>query len=235
MCRVAQWIGIGVCLVALSSPVEGVIFHDGASNAQRMIEFITEQAQEVQKYAQMVEQARSMAEQVSNTVTMIEQGAKHLTDMPSGSNMLDWVTITTNRSMAILGRVQSIGFQMDNTAQQFETLYRNTSMLLTPEGREERLRQMQAARLGMSGVSMQVQSIRDTFSSMYDRLAVLLGASSFAEGTRALNQLQMQQRALSQKQFELGLAMQNAAQFMDGFHALAFRPIGQGRGFQLPR
>jgi len=241
---------------------EAVVFHDGASNAQRMLEFVWHQANEVKKYAQMLEDARMWAEQLRSMYTMIEQNAKHLADMPKGSNILDWVSVTNQRTIGILSRVQRIGFDLDRTSAQFEKLYRDTTMLMTPEGREQRLREMQAARLEMVGVSMQAQSIKDTFVSIYTRLTTLLGASSWAEGTRALQQIQAQQRALAQQQAELGLTMQavnfrlqsmkdaeeivrqrmddaaaqyNAQRFMEGFHSVTVRGIGEGQGFHLPR
>ena len=163
---------------------------------------------------------------------------------------------------AILGQVQWIGFNLDATTQQFEQLYRNVEQLTTPEGREARLRAMQEARLQMTGVSMQAQSIRQTFVGIYMRLSVLLGASTWAEGTKALQQLEIQQRALQQQQEQLALTMQavsgplagdaasrrncagqlddaaakyNAARFMDGFDLVRFRGPGEGQGFQLPK
>ena len=241
---------------------EAVVFHDGASNAQRMLEFVWHQANEVKKYAQMLEDARMWTEQLRNMYTMIEQNAKHLTEMPKGSNILDWLSVTNQRTIGILSRVQRIGFDLDRTSAQFEKLYRDTTMLMTPEGREQRLREMQAARLEMVGVSMQAQSIKDTFVSIYTRLTTLLGASSWAEGTRALQQIQAQQRALAQQQAELGITMQavnfrlqsmkdaeeivrqrmddaaaqyNAQRFMEGFHSIPVRSIGEGQGFYLPR
>ena len=55
---------------------------------------------------------------------------------------------------------------------------------------------------------MQTQSIKQTFGDIYTRLTVLLGVSSWTEGTRALQQIQIQQQALLQKQQQLGLTMQ---------------------------
>ena len=110
--------------------------------------------------------------------------------------------------VGILGQVQWIGFNLDRTTQQFEKLYGNIAALTTPEGRAERYRQMRAARLEMTGIAMQTQSIRQTFTGIYTRLSMLLGISSFASGQKALQQLQMQQQALAQKQQQLGLSMQ---------------------------
>ena len=67
---------------------------------------------------------------------------------------------------------------------------------------------MRAARLEMTGIAMQTQSIKQTFTGIYTRLSILLGISSFASGQKALQQLQMQQQALAQKQQQLGLSMQ---------------------------
>ena len=97
---------------------------------------------------------------------------------------------------------------LDRTSRQFETLYGNTLALTTAEGREARYQQMRAARLEMTALAMQTQSIKQTFGDIYTRLTGLLGISSWAEGTKALQQIQLQQQALLQKQQQLGLTMQ---------------------------
>ena len=194
--------------VLLVSPAQAVVFHDGASNAQRIVEFLWMQAQEVKKYAEMVTSAQQMVEQVKGTYQMIEMAAKHLKEMPTDGSIFNWLTSMDAQASALLGQVQWIGFNLDHATRQFEVLYGNTTAILTPAGRAERYRQMRAARLEMTGIAMQTQSIRQTFTGIYARLSTLLGISSWAEGTRALQQLQMQQRALAQQQQQIGLTMQ---------------------------
>src|SRR5262245_23216838 len=175
---------IGLVL-GLVVQAEAVIFHDGASNAQRIVEFIWMQAQEIQKYAQMVETYHQQVEQVRQTVLMVEQGAKHLADMPKQGNVLDWITNVTNETSAVLAHVQGMGFNLEQSAAQFEGLYKNVLAMTNPAGVAEQIRQMQQARLEMTGVGMQVLSIRQSFGSIFQRITALLGASSLAEGTKA--------------------------------------------------
>ena len=131
--------------------------------------------------------------------------------MPKDGNIFTWLTSMESQISGILGHVQWIGFSLDNTTRQFEQLYGNFAALTTPQGRAERYRQMRAARLEMTGIAMQTQSIRQTFTGIYERLTLLLGISSWASGQKALQQLQMQQQALAQKQQQLGLSMQAVA------------------------
>ncbi|HEY5864779.1 MAG TPA: hypothetical protein VI542_04380 [Candidatus Tectomicrobia bacterium] len=195
------------CLL-LASPSHAVVFHDGASNAQRIFEFGVQQAREIKKYAEMVTTAQQMVEQVKGTYRMIEMAAQHLKEMPTDGSIFTWLTSMDAQASALLGHVQWLGFGLDQTTRQFEVLYGNTTALLTPEGRAERYRQMRAARLEMTNIAMQTQSIRQTFTGIYARLSTLLGISSWAEGTRALQQIQMQQQALAQQQQQVGLTMQ---------------------------
>ena len=251
-----------VLCALLTGHAEAVIFHDGASNAQRILEFAWQQAEEIRKYALMIEQAHQMVQQVQYTIAMVEQAAKHLTEMPKAANILEWLVGISNQTTSILGQVQYLGFQLDQTTRQFEAMYRNIEGLTTPEGRAERLRLMQEARLEMTHIAMQTQSIRQTFTGIFTRLAALLGVSSFAEGTRALQQIQMQQAALQQQQAQLGLTMQavsarleamkqaedividrmrqeaaahNAALFMTNYTLGQFRGPHQGQGFVIRR
>src|SRR5262245_63428434 len=110
---------IGLVL-GLVVQAEAVIFHDGASNAQRIVEFLWTQAQEVQKYAQMVETYHQQVEQVRQTVLMVEQGAKHLASMPTQGNVLDWIMQVRNETSAVLAQVQGLGVNLDQSAAQFE-------------------------------------------------------------------------------------------------------------------
>jgi hypothetical protein len=203
-----RWLVLGLGLLCLVRPSQAQIpVTDVASNARRTMEFIWMQAQEVKKYAEMVTTAQQMVEQVKGTYQMIDMAAKHLTTMPAESDMLTWLTTTNDQASTLLGQVQWLGFSLDRSSRQFETLYGNTMLLTTAEGRAERLRQMREARLEMTGIAIQTQSIRQTFSDIYARLSVLLGIASWAEGSRALQQLQMQQQALLQKQQQTGLTL----------------------------
>ena len=201
-------VGLLSSLLLIASTSHAVIFHDGPSNAQRIWEFGVQQAQEIKKYAEMVTTTQQMLEQVKGTYRMIEMGAQHLKEMPADGNIFKWISSMESQGTAILGQVQWIGFNLDRTTRQFEQLYGNTALLTTPAGRAERYRQMRAARLEMTGIAMQTQSIRQTYTDIYQRLTTLLGVSSIASGQRALQQLQMQQQALQQKQQQLGLTMQ---------------------------
>lgn len=200
--------GIAVLVFLVAGHAQAVVFHDGVSNVQRTLEFVKAQIEQVRQYAQMVEQVRQGAELVTGTITMVEQGAKQLANMPQGMNVLDMLTHTTNQASAILGRVQYIGFNLDQSTQQFEHLYKDLSLATTPEGRAEIVRRMRDARMEMTGLSIQVQSIRQTFAAIYARIAALLGASSITEGVKAMQQVQLQQQALLQQQQQLGLTMQ---------------------------
>ena len=253
-----------VVLLLLWSPMAwGVVFHDGVSNLQRTIEWITGMAQEVKTYAETAQTAKQAVEQVQATYQMIEMAAKHLETMPRDFSIVDWLIATNDHTSVLLGQVQGIGFMLDRTTRQFEQLYGNAMMLTTPEGRAERTRQMREARLAMTGLAMQTQSIKQTFSDIYLRLTTILGVSTWSEGQRALQQIQIQQQALLQKQQQLGLTMQavtdrliameqaeqivreqlsdeaarhNAKQWMQGFDSVRFRGPGEGQGFhQLPK
>jgi len=200
-------LGLVVCCLTQESQAQ-IPVTDAGAIAKSTAQFFWTQAHEVKKYAEMVTTAQQMVEQVKGTYRMIEMASKNLANMPTDGNILNWVSQMDGQTSALLGQVQHIGFNLDRTTRQFEALYGNTAMLLTPEGRAERYRQMQAARLEMTGIAMQTQSIRQTFSDLYTRLATLVGISSWAEGTKAMQQLQMQQHSLAQQQQQLGLTMQ---------------------------
>jgi hypothetical protein len=252
-----------VVLLLGSQLAWGAVFHDGVSNLQRTIEWMTTMTQEVKTYAETVQTAKQAVEQVQATYQMIEMAAKHLESMPLDASIVDWLIATNDQTSALLGQVQGIGFLLDQTTRQFEQLYGNTMMLTTAEGREARTRAMREARLEMTGLAMQTQSIKQTFGDIYLRLTTILGVSSWTEGQRALQQIQIQQQALLQKQQQLGLTMQavtdrliameqaeqivreqlsdeaarrNAQQWMQGFDSVRFRGPGEGQGFQqLPK
>lgn len=184
---------------------------DAASNMQRMIEFIVQQGNEVRKYAEMVTTAKNMVEQVKGTYQMLDYMAQNIKNMPLDTSFVDWLLETNNQVTSLLGQVAWIGFTLDNASQQFETLYRNTAALATPEGRAQRLAAMQEARLQLSGAAMQLQSIRQTFGGFLDRLTALLGFASGADGAKALQQIQVQQAALAQQQQQFGLTLEAVA------------------------
>jgi prefoldin subunit 5 len=197
-----------LCLLFVVPPARAAVFHDAASNAQRMIEFIWMQTAEVRKMAEMIRTTMQLVEQVKGTYQMIEYALENLKNMPHDGNIFNWLTSMESQISGILGHVQWIGFNLDRTTRDFEKLYGNVAALTTPQGRAERYRQMREARLEMTGIAMQTQSIRQTFTGIYERLTILLGISSIASGQKALQQLQMQQQALAQKQQQIGLSMQ---------------------------
>jgi uncharacterized phage infection (PIP) family protein YhgE len=162
----------------------------------------------IKQYAQTANQIKQDAETLAQTVTMVEQGAKQLANMPKGGNILDILTYYSEQGNALLGQVQFMAFTLDQSTRQFDAMYKDIAQITTPEGRSTLLQQMRQARFEMSRTGVQVQSIRDTFGAIYARLVALLGASSLAEGTKALLQVQAQQQALQQQQQQLGLTMQ---------------------------
>jgi hypothetical protein len=201
----------GVLLMVLAPPAQAFVFYDSVSDAKRTIEFIWLQTAEIRKMAEMIRTTMQLVEQVKGTYTLIAYALENLQNMPKGSEIFTWLTSMESQISGILGQVQYIGFSLDNTTRQFEQLYGNFAALTTPEGRAERYKQMRAARLEMTGIAMQTQSIKQTFTGIYERLTILLGISSIASGQKALQQLQMQQQALAQKQQQLGLSMQAVA------------------------
>ena len=100
---------------------------------------------------------------------------ENVENMPKEGNIFTWSRPHGDQTVAILGHVQWIGFNLDRTTRQFEQLYGNVAALTTPEGRAERYRQMRAARLEMTGIAMQTQSIRQTFTGIYARLTIAPG------------------------------------------------------------
>jgi hypothetical protein len=121
--------------------------------------------------------------------------------------------------------------------------------MTNPATVSDQIRRMQEARLEMTGVGMQVQSIRTSFGNIFQRITALLGASSLAEGTKALQQVQIQQQALMQQQQQLGLTMQAVSARLDAMkHAeeIVLRQLAhdaaehnarlwyEGRNMQLP-
>lgn len=206
--RQRWWIGGCVSLLLLAGEGHTAVFHDAVSDTKRTLEFLWMQAQEVKKYVEMATTAQRMVEQVKGTYTMIEYAAQNVENMTKEGNILGLITTMSDQTSSILNQVQWIGFNLDRTTRQFETLYGNTALLTTPAGRAERYRQMRAARMEMTGVAMQTQSIRQTFTDIFSRLSTLMGISSWASGQKALQQLQLQQQALAQKQQQLGLSMQ---------------------------
>jgi hypothetical protein len=141
-------------------------------------------------------------------VKSVEMQAKNLMAMPQGGSVFAWVTHLSGQSASLLGAVQGIGFSLDASTQQFATLYGDASRMTTPEGRAQLLARATQARMELMGVAVQIQSIKQTFGSIQERLTALLTASSVAEGARALAEVQIHQAALVQQQAQLGLTMQ---------------------------
>ena len=119
----------------------------------------------------MVKTTLQLVEQVKGTYHLIEYAVKNLKNMPTDANIFGWLTSMESQISGILGQVQSIGFSLDRTTRDFEKLYGNIAALTTPEGRAERYRQMRDARLEMTAIAMQTQSIKETFTGIYTRLS----------------------------------------------------------------
>jgi DNA repair exonuclease SbcCD ATPase subunit len=201
-----RWVVLGCLLLARPSFAQLAVT-DALSNVQRMVEFIIQQGNEVKKYAEMVQNTRQMVDQVKGTYKALEYMAENLKNMPLDSSLLDWVLSTNDQLTGFLGQVQWIGFSLDQAAAQFESLYRNTAALATPEGRAARIAEMRNARLQMAGAAMQLQAIKQTYEGFLARLSRLLGFSAGADGQKALQQIQVQQAALAQQQAQFGITL----------------------------
>lgn len=196
-----------VCFL-LVTPAPAVVFHDGVSNLQRTIEWITMMVEQGKSYVKTVEMVKNTYETTVGIGKMVDQGIKNISNMPKGTNILDMVTQTSNQMSSILSRVQHVGFQLDRASQQFDKLYRDSVLAQTPQGRAQMIRNMRQARLHMTGMAAQTQSIKTSFGNIFDRLSALLTAGSVSQGAKAMQQITLKQQALAQQQQQMGVAIQ---------------------------